>query len=222
MTLSVCWSAKAGSGTTVVAAALALGCTSESLLIDLDGELPMALGVPEPSGQGLSDWFASDAADDAVLDLAVPIARRARLVARGAEPVPRQSPRWAGLRRFLTGVALDVVVDAGCGPPPPDLIDGQVCSLLVTRACYLSLSRAGRLPRPDGIVLLDEPGRSLTVSDVARAVGAPVVARVAVDPAVARAVDAGLLAARLPQGMAKSLHALQTLQSLQRLQATAP
>ena len=62
MTLTVCWSAKGGSGTTVVAAALALGSPTDSLLIDLDGELPAALGVPEPSGQGLSDWFASDAA----------------------------------------------------------------------------------------------------------------------------------------------------------------
>ena len=85
MTLTVCWSAKGGSGTTVVAAALALGSTIDSLLVDLDGELPAALGVPEPSGQGLSDWFASDAPERAVLDLAVKVA---------ADDPPRAP--WAG------------------------------------------------------------------------------------------------------------------------------
>ncbi len=57
-------------------------------------------------------------------------------------------------------------------------------------------------------MLVDEPGRSLTAADVARAIGAPVVAEVAVDPAIARAVDAGLLAARLPRAMVKSLQTL--------------
>jgi hypothetical protein len=36
-------------------------------------------------------------------------------------------------------------------------------------------------------------------------VGAPVVAEVSVDPQVARAVDAGLLATRLPRGLAREL-----------------
>ena len=55
------------------------------------------------------------------------------------------------------------------------------------------------------MVLLTEPGRSLTRVDVEDCVGAPVVAEVSVDPAVARAVDAGLLASRLPRGLAKEL-----------------
>jgi hypothetical protein len=209
MSFSVCWSAKGGSGTTVVAAALALGAAADALLVDLDGELPAALGVPEPSGQGLCDWFASDAADESVLDLAVDVAGTTRLVPRGPSPIPRDSPRWATLRDVLAAASLEVVVDAGCGPPPPALVDGDARSLLVTRACYLALTRACRLPRPDGVVLVAEPGRSLGVADVASAVGAPVVARVAVDPAIARAVDAGLLAAKLPHGMLKALQALE-------------
>jgi hypothetical protein len=209
MTLTVCWSAKGGSGTTVVAAALALGAAMESLLVDLDGELPAALGVPEPSGQGLSDWFESDAPERSVLDLATTIAGGTRLVPRGPAAIPRDSARWPALRAFLAGSPLEVIVDAGCGAPPPTLLEKPARGLLVTRPCYLSLTRACRLPRPDGIVLVEEPGRSLTVADVARAIGAPVVARVAVDPAIARAVDAGLLAARLPRGMVKSLQTLQ-------------
>ena len=52
---------------------------------------------------------------------------------------------------------------------------------------------------------MSEPGRSLTRHDVAAALGAPVVAVVEIDPAVARAVDAGLLASRLPRGLAREL-----------------
>jgi hypothetical protein len=207
MTLTVCWSAKGGSGTTVVAAALALSSSTESLLVDLDGELPAALGVPEPCGQGLSDWFASEAPDRSVLDLAVDVTGHTRLVARGPVAISRESPRWPPLREFLAGTSLDVVVDAGCGAPPPALLDGPVRNLLVTRACYLALTRACRLPRPDGIVLVEERGRSLGAADVARAIGVPVVTRVAVDPAIARAVDAGLLAARLPRDLLKALQA---------------
>jgi hypothetical protein len=55
------------------------------------------------------------------------------------------------------------------------------------------------------VVLVTEPGRSLGRTDVERAIGAPVVADVAVDPQVARAVDAGLLLHRLPRGLARDL-----------------
>jgi hypothetical protein len=49
-----------------------------------------------------------------------------------------------------------------------------------------------------GAVVVHEPGRSLGVDDITRALGVPVVAEVAWDPGVARAVDAGLLSHRLP------------------------
>ena len=76
-------------------------------------------------------------------------------------------------------------------------------ALLVTRACYLALRRAVATPwRPDGVVLVAEPGRALHGPDIERAVGVPVVATISHDPAVARAVDAGLLAARLPRMLA--------------------
>ena len=62
MPVTICWSAKGGSGTTVVAAALALAGRAESLLVDLDGELPAVLGLPEPADKASADWLASDAA----------------------------------------------------------------------------------------------------------------------------------------------------------------
>jgi hypothetical protein len=47
-------------------------------------------------------------------------------------------------------------------------------------------------------VLIDEPGRALRARDIECGLGAPVVATVLLDPAIARAVDAGLLLARVP------------------------
>jgi len=203
--VTVCWSVKGGSGTTVVAATLALSCPTASLLVDLDGELPAVLGLPEPSGQGVADWLGSDAPPGALDDLAVFVDRTTRLIPRGTRAVDLRSTRWAELAAWLaTGPAS--VIDAGTNPPSVDLLDGDVRSLLVTRACYLALRRAAAAPcRPDGVVLVSEPGRALRAADVARAVGAPVVASVSHDPAIARAVDSGLLTARLPRLLTREL-----------------
>ncbi|MDQ3643161.1 MAG: hypothetical protein M3450_17275, partial [Actinomycetota bacterium] len=87
-----------------------------------------------------------------------------------------------------------------------DLSDDQAghhhadaCRWLVVRGpCYVSLRAAIDHPwRPDGIVLLVEPGRPLSGADVTDVLGAPIVAQVPVEAAVARAIDAGLLLARL-------------------------
>jgi hypothetical protein len=59
--------------------------------------------------------------------------------------------------------------------------------------------------KPTGIVLVDEPGRSLRAHDVEASLGVPIVATVLVDPAVARAVDAGLLIAHLPAGFRRAM-----------------
>jgi hypothetical protein len=205
VSVTVCWSAKGGSGTTVVAATLALARATNSLLIDLDGELPAVLGLAEPAGQGIGDWLASDAPVSAITDLAVEVNRSTQLVPRGAMPVDRRSPRWAELGPWLLERPYTTVVDAATGEPPNPLGDvGR--TLLVTRGCYLALRRASALPwRPDGVVLIAEPGRALRGPEVERAIGAPVVAAVSHDPAVARAVDAGLLAARLPRLLEREL-----------------
>ena len=205
MPVTVCWSAKGGSGTTVVAATLALACPTDSLLVDLDGELPAVLGLPEPSGQGIADWLASDAPAPALADLATPVDRTTSLVPRGSVAPDQHSARWSELAGWLGGRA-NAVVDAGTGPPPAELLSEGVRSLLVTRACYLALRRAAALPcRPDGVVLVAEPDAPCGHRDVERAVGVPVVASVSLDPAIARAVDAGLLAARLPRVLQREL-----------------
>jgi hypothetical protein len=79
--------------------------------------------------------------------------------------------------------------------------------------CYVALRSlvCSGYRQPDGIVLLSEPGRSLTDRDVHDVTGIPVVATVAVTPAVARTIDAGLLIGRL--------HRLRDLAPLRRYTA---
>jgi hypothetical protein len=202
----LCWAAKGGSGTTVVACALALGSAHHqpATLVDLRGDCATALGLAEPTGPGVFDWLASPTAGPTDLArLAVTIRDNARLIAPGiAQPAGGD---WARLAAALGGSA-NAVVDAGTGSPPPELHDAAEHSLLVTRPCFLALRRAQQLAvRPTGIVLVDEPGRALTSSDIEHALGVAVVAEVRLDPAVARAVDAGLLAARLPRSLIASL-----------------
>jgi len=205
MSVTVCWSAKGGSGTTVIAASLAMR-SAGSLLVDLDGDLPAVLGLPEPAGQGVSDWLRSDAPAAAIDQIAVDVDASSRLVPRGATPVDRLAGRWEELADWLSALRSPVVVDAGTGPPPEELVEAGARTLLVTRACYVALRRAAAMPlRPDGVILISEPGRALGPRDVEHAVGAPVLASISIDPAVARAVDAGLALSRLPRGLTRQL-----------------
>jgi MinD-like ATPase involved in chromosome partitioning or flagellar assembly len=207
-----CWSAKGGAGTTVVAATLALLLARSNpdgaLLADLAGDAPAALGVDEPGGPGLAGWLAAgpDVPPDALARLEHTTGPGLGLLPRGDGPLP--PGRADVLAGLLAADGRAVVVDCGTDPQGAALAvaAGATRSILVTRPCFLALRRAATLPlRPSEVVLVTEPGRSLGRADVERAVGAPVVADVAVDPQVARAVDAGLLLHRLPRGLARDL-----------------
>jgi hypothetical protein len=68
---------------------------------------------------------------------------------------------------------------------------------VVLRNDYLSLRRALNVPRTTtGLVLLNEPTRALQRRDVEEVLSHPIAAELVVDPAVARAVDAGVLSTR--------------------------
>ncbi|HSP27866.1 MAG TPA: hypothetical protein VLN74_04905 [Ilumatobacteraceae bacterium] len=216
--VTLCWAAKGGSGTTVVAAALALNSSRPSLLVDLDGEIPAVLGLPEPDRPGVAEWLASVTSADHLAELLVDIGPRAWLLPwRAATSDLRHETlmvdhgaRWATLGDWLHDWSnqwgCDVTIDVGTRVPPEPLTARADRSLLVTRPCYLALRRAVRSTcRPTGVILVDEPGRSLGHRDVEHALGAPVEAIVSVDPSVARAVDAGLLAGRLPRVMTRAL-----------------
>lgn len=198
-----CWSSKGGSGTTVVAAALATilaGDDGSALLVDLAGDVPAALGLPEPV-RGLTSW--GPGAD--LSRFTVEAGPRLNVLPRGPGDLPPGIGTALAMALSLRG---QVVVDAGlvAEGPAVDLAMAATASLLVVRPCFLALRRAVAAPlRPSGVVLVDEPGRSLGPSDVEAALGVPIVAVVPWDPAVARRVDAGLLGSALPRGLARAL-----------------
>jgi len=226
--LFACWSPKGGSGTTVVTAALGLllarAAPPGALLADLAGDLPTALGVAAPTGIGLADWLAAgpDVPDDALGRLEIDAGDQLRLLpwrgAPGAElassaagsgdPAVAAAGRGEALAAALSADPRPVVVDCGAAATGAALAvaASATVSLLVIRPCYLALRRALDAPlRPSGVVLVTEEGRSLGRADVEDVLGVPVRADIRVDPTVARAVDAGLLAGRLPRSLERAL-----------------
>ena len=214
--LIACWSPKGGSGTTVVSAALALvlsASTGPTLLADLAGDVPAALGLSGPEGPGLADWLAAgpDVPDDALARLEVEVGPRLRLLpcgAAGAGAGAGDPGRASALAASLAADRRTVVADCGRAARGPGLVlaAGASLSLLVLRPCYLALRRAEAAPiRPSGVILVNEEGRSLTRRDVEEVLGVPVRAEIPCEPAVARAVDAGLLTSRVPRNLERPL-----------------
>ena len=212
--LVACWSAKGGSGTTVVAVALAalLGRAGPgALLVDLAGDAPAAAGLPdEPNGAGVLDWLAAPPEVDAgaLRRLQVEVSPRVSLLRRGAAP----SSGAAGASRLIGALAEDgraVVIDCGLVPDSPlgtAVAAESTLSLLVVRPCYLALRRAAAAPvRPSAVVVIEEADRSLRPRDVEAILDAPVRAVVPWRGPIARAVDAGFLARRVPLDLARAL-----------------
>jgi hypothetical protein len=215
--LIACWSVKGGAGTTVVAAALALlsARRAPTVLADLAGDLPAALGHPEPASPGIAGWLAAGPGvpADALGRIEVEVAPGLSLLPRGAGAL--HQGRAGLLAALLDRSSRPTVVDCGRIGNPADPTGDTVAttiigavrrSILVIRPCYMALRRVGEAPvRPSGVVVVQEPGRALTTADVQQVVRVPVLAEVVVDPTVARAVDAGVLASRLPRSLAKAL-----------------
>lgn len=198
----ICRSPKGGVGTSVVAAALALRhahAGHPTVLVDLAGDQPDLLGVAPSSSLGIGDWAAGgdDVPVEALSALEVEVGGGLSLLPCGSVS---SSVRLGVAAAVLGAGHRSVVIDAGITArpawAPPDAVD-----VVVLRACYLGVRRAGRLAAGTRLVLLEEPGRALRVADVEAALGVEVWRRVVVDPAVARAVDAGLLSVRLPRSL---------------------
>ena len=207
--LVCCWSVKGGVGTSVVAATLAILTAQrgeEALLVDLAGDQPALLGV-DSAGPGLGDWMEAgeDVAVDALRRLEIAVVPKLSLLASGGTEHTQLDAD-----RLAVALALDQPARADDGRRSrcrragrftgPAVITSAGRSVLVTRACYLALRRARDLPAgiDHRVVLVEEPGRALGRRDVAHALGVDSVCHISWDPAVARAVDAGTLAARIP------------------------
>jgi hypothetical protein len=218
--ITLCHAAKGGSGTTIVACLRAIESPGPVLLVDLEGDVPGMLGLPDPERPGVVDWLASRAPiahlDDLLVEatpnvLLLPAAGSASRSAIQSSIVVPPAERWDELIDWFTEWGHDtggaIVVDAGTTSLPATFVEQCPSRWLVTRACYLSLRQATRLSvPPTGIVVVDEPGRSLTRRDIEASVRAPIIATIPWDIRVARSIDAGLLGARrLPRAVHRSL-----------------
>lgn len=200
------WSPKGGSGTSVVSAALALtlahrgGCR----LADLAGDQPAVLGMAVEPPAGVADWLAAgaDVPAGALDRLAVEASPGLALLPRGG-PLPAVTAGAGQRLAIALRAGAPGVADLGTAEHPAAVELGAAAGALVVvlRPCYLALRRSVAhelLEATLGAVVVDEPGRSLRPRDVARVIDRPVLAVVRAEARVARAVDAGLLAVRLP------------------------
>jgi hypothetical protein len=161
--------ARGGQGTSTVAAAVALFAA---------GHRPTRLVATEPDAVA------------ALLGITAPSPRDAR-------PAPVTE------RLELANEPVDddetlTVVDAGRVEYLPVPTARSMALVVLRGPCYLAVRTLVSMhgPRPDGIVLARERGRSLTASDVADVTGVSVIAELDVTPRIARTIDAGLLISR--------------------------
>jgi len=201
--LQVCWSPKGGSGTSVVAAAIAVQSAArgnQTRLVDLAGDQDALFGAQV--GDGIGDWFAAadEVGVEALRALEVELAPKLGLIGRGVAPAHDWSPERMALALTLFHHGSDVVV-VDAGRRPPGGCPQGVGEIVVVRACYLGLRRLEAVRRDHTrLVVIEEPGRALSRHDMAAAVGEIDVV-IPWDAAVARAVDAGLLASRVPRSL---------------------
>lgn len=214
---TACWSVKGGTGTTVVTASLAI-CLARSsragaLVADLAGDVIATLGYEDATGPGVQEWASAgvDIPSAALRDIEVCVTDAVAVLPAAATPHKPALLAEAEGRRLAVSLAYEsrpVVADCGllASPGAVAVAEAADSSLLVIRPCYLTLKRALSAPtQPSGVVLIDEPGRSLRRRDVEEVLGVPVRAEIPFDPAVARAVDAGVLASRMPRILLRSL-----------------
>ena len=118
--ITLCWGAKGGSGVTTVAAALALSRRRPTVLVDLDGDAALAIGLGDDGGPTLDDWFESDAAPERVMRLARHVRDDVQLVP-SRRRIDRTHRRWADLAR-ATGLDAFHASCSTAAPNPPEIV----------------------------------------------------------------------------------------------------
>lgn len=196
-------SSKGGNCTTVSAAAFAFLLAArgtQTVLIDLCGDIPAATGMSEPTTPGINDWLGENNTSDAqsLVTLGTAFESGLVIVHRGSLFVEGQ-PRWSDLAHAIVTLPMNIVIDAGTTYVPDELRHAVTDVAMVIKPCYLSLRRASQLQRPTKLFVVHEEGRALTVKDVGHVLGMAVTSTIPYLPAISRAVDAGLLASRAEQ-----------------------
>jgi len=182
---------------------------------DLAGDLPAVFGLGADPSVGVADWLDAgpEAPTDALDRLLTEVAPGVALLPRGSGPrVPTALPApesGAALAVALGQGPSPVLLDCGTARDPAAraVVEVADAAVVVLRGCYLALRRAVHAPTLEhsaGVVLLDEPGRSLGAHEIGEVLDLPVLARIPVKDAIARAVDAGVLSTRLPEPLARA------------------
>jgi len=220
------WSPKGGSGVSVVTAAagLLVARNGGARIADLTGDQPAVLGLAREPAPGVLDWLAAggDAPPEALDRLAAEISPGLTLLPAGdTPPSPFDPDSGAALAAALLDSGVPTFCDAGRLEYPWSQAFAEIAdaNVAVVRGCYLALRRAVGHPAlafTTGVVLVDEHGRSLRGRDVEDVLGVPVLATVEARATTARAVDAGVLATRMPDALGRPLrHALARLGCLE-------
>jgi CO dehydrogenase nickel-insertion accessory protein CooC1 len=196
-------SPKGGNCTTVTATAYALLMAAQgtnTVLIDLCGDVPAAAGMAEPTTPGVNDWLSESSLSDAqaLVTLGTPFDNGLVVVHRGSSFVEGQ-PRWSDLANAITTLPMNIVIDAGITFLPDELRRAVTHVTMVVKPCYLSLRRASRMQRPTQLFVVCEESRALTIKDVGHVLGMPVTCEIPYTSAISRAVDAGMLPSRAEQ-----------------------
>jgi len=177
----------------------------ETLLVDLSGDQTAILGLGDEPALGVRQWLEGGPSLglEALERLKVGVTQGLNLVATGTtspvsqRPVDRKGPQ----RLLATLESRSAIVDAGtlrsAHGITHEVVAAAATSILVTRPCFLAVRRASAYPvRPSGVIVVDEPGRSLDRYDVEDVLGVPVLDVIRWDSSIARAVDAGQLCSR--------------------------
>ena len=210
-------SPKGGTGTSVVAASLAIVSSSSSptLLVDLSGDQAAILGLPQPP-IGLSDWAngMTYREFDEIISLCHDNLYLAPTGTFDFETLNANA--WNNLLRALSlkhSEGCNIIVDLGRADIPLALRKIVDTCYLVTRPCYLALRRAVDLETAfSGVIVVNEPDRVLTSRDVESVLKLKCVAEIPYTSEISRRVDSGLLKSRLPMALQSVLSQLISLE----------
>ena len=210
-------SPKGGTGTSVVAASLAIVSSSSSptLLVDLAGDQAAILGLPQPP-IGLSDWANGMTYRD--FDEIISLCHdNLYLAPTGTFDFETLNANaWDKLLRALSlkhSEGCNIIVDLGRADIPLALRKIVDTCYLVTRPCYLALRRAVDLETAfSGVIVVNEPDRVLTSRDVESVLKLKCVAEIPYTSEISRRVDSGLLKSRLPMTLQSVLSQLISLE----------
>ena len=210
-------SPKGGTGTSVVAASLAIVSSSSSptLLVDLSGDQAAILGLPQPP-IGLSDWAngMTYREFDEIISLCHDNLYLAPTGTFDFETLNGNA--WDKLLRALSlkhSEGCNIIVDLGRADIPLALRKIVDTCYLVTRPCYLALRRAVDLETAfSGVIVVNEPDRVLTSRDVESVLKLKCVAEIPYTSEISRRVDSGLLKSRLPMALQSVLSQLISLE----------